>query len=135
MRTVLCLSALAFVACGSGTPFPNFVGTWVYNSGSTITFMCPMNTTTVDLRGNLEVLHGVSADVVVLDPNGCDVTYTVKDNTASATGNLICTHPAMIGSITVSETDTVTSASLTTTDGKTMTANGTSTAVFSAMAG
>jgi hypothetical protein len=122
MRTILLsLWCVGLAACG-GTPFQNFVGTWVYQMGSAVQAQCPnpIGNVTTDLRGNARIVHALDGDLSFLDVNGCDVLYTVKDPTATATGNLSCTHP-VAGQNQATQSDTITMATLTTSDGKTLT--------------
>jgi hypothetical protein len=81
--------------CGGESPYARFIGTWQSVAGSTIQAACPapVGNVTNDLRGNLQILPALDANLVALDPNGCDPLFMVSGNVATATGNLSCTHP------------------------------------------
>jgi hypothetical protein len=114
---VVCLAA----GCGDGaSPFASFIGTWQAQAGSQIQAVCPqpVGNVNTDVRGNLEVLPAIDADLVTLDPNGCDPLFKVTGNVATATGNLSCSHPGQMMGVT--QENQYTSLTLTTVDGKTM---------------
>ena len=131
LRSVFCACVALFGACGSsGVAFPSFVGSWMFQSSSMLQAQCPppVGATSTVIVGNLHVAPAIAADLVTLDPYGCDLTYKVAGTTATATGNLACTHPAQMAGVT--ETETFSAVTLTTTDGKTMTEAATGTADF-----
>jgi hypothetical protein len=124
--------------CGCGAPaepFGKFVGTWSYQAGSSVMAACPApigNTNTM-LTGNVRVVAGLDADLVVLDAAGCNVPYTVDGDVATAKVGHMCTHPGP--QMGVTQSNTVTSGSFTNTDGKTMTGTGVTNSVFTSQVG
>jgi hypothetical protein len=126
--------------CGGGAtavPFANFLGTWQFQSGSAVMATCPGpvgNSTTAQI-GNLHVEPAATGgDLVSVDPAGCDVIFKVTDTIATGVGNLDC--PGRPGpAMGVTQDTTLTTITLTTTDGKTMTGASAGSAVFTSAAG
>jgi len=128
--------AASAAGCGGGeSPYARFIGTWQSVAGSTIQAACPAPVGNVnnELRGNLQILPALDANLVVLDPNGCDPLFTVSGNVATATANLSCSHPGQ--QMGVTQEDVYTSLTLTTVDGKTLQHAGMGNATFTSAAG
>lgn len=68
-RTLALLVFLA--ACGTdGSPGDDFIGTWMYNAGSSTTITCPNGPTTSPDTGSFTVTEGTMSDLIVVPPAG-----------------------------------------------------------------
>ena len=68
-RTLALLVFLA--ACGTdGSPGDDFMGTWMYNSGSSTTTTCPNGSTTDTETGSFTVSEGTMSDLIVNPGSG-----------------------------------------------------------------
>jgi hypothetical protein len=94
----LLLLTVGLVACGGGGSTDvtkAWVGNWV--SAVTQSEMCTTATTT-PLNGAFTIAQGTAAnDVVTQSANGCDLTWSVVDETATLTPNQKCTVPGSVG--------------------------------------
>jgi hypothetical protein len=122
LRSGLAALALvtAFAGCGgsSGASKSNFIGTWMYTSG-TVTTTCMGEAPNVQqLTNSVIVSEGTSSDLVLNDA-GCITKLDISGNTASVQPGQMCTGMNQDVSLTV----TYTSITFTTTDGKTGTAS------------
>lgn len=116
MHRIVCLS-LVFVGCGAD-PAQRFTGTWSFASGSD-NVSCPNGTSAAKLTGNVTVKRATDGSLLVLDPEGCDFTYTLDGASAKASGRS-CSFavPELGQGVTAALTyDAIT---LSTSDGKTM---------------
>jgi hypothetical protein len=117
-------------------PYAPFLGVWQYQPASSVTDMCPAPSGTVvkPLRGNITIAPAVGGgDITVLDDQGCDVRYTVNGTTATGTAGLVCS--GIPFSMTVTESITWTSITLSTTDGLSMNAASAGMDVFQTSSG
>lgn len=66
------LALLAFLAaCGTdGSPGDDFIGTWMYNSGSSTTVTCSNGPTTDADTGSFMITEGTMSDLIVVPPAG-----------------------------------------------------------------
>jgi hypothetical protein len=84
--------ALLLSACGGSDEVDQFVGTWMYNSGSTAAVTCPNGgNNTATIVGNDQFSNGVDTDLVVIDPDGCNFKLNVNGNRAEYVPGQSCT--------------------------------------------
>src|SRR3954463_15237749 len=90
----LCSLALFVLAAGcSAAPDPaeRYMGTWSFASG-TDNVSCPNGTTAAKLSGNVTIKRATDGSLLVLDPEGCNFTYTLEGERAKTAGRS-CSFP------------------------------------------
>ena len=115
MRSLLSvvLTSLWLAGCGS-SPQQEFVGSWTFASG-TDNVSCPSGTTSTKLSGTITVTTTKDGGLQVLDPEGCNFTYSLSADNATVS-NKSCSFAApelgqgvtanvMYGTITLSTSD------------------------------
>jgi hypothetical protein len=102
---------------GSGITADNYVGTWSFQSGSSIVPNCTgIAINTVDLTGDMVTITKVDSTHIALMIGGaasgggavpvmCDVTFTVNGSTAKANGGSSCAINDNGTAVTVNITD------------------------------
>src|SRR3954449_6372004 len=77
---------LVFVAgCGAADPADRYLGTWAFASG-TDNVSCPNGTTAAKLTGNVTIKRATDGSLLVLDPEGCNFSYTMEGERAKTAG-------------------------------------------------
>ena len=102
------LALLVFlVACGTdGSPGDDFMGTWMFNSGSSTTFTCPNGSTTDPDTGSFTVTEGTMSDLIVSPAAGDSCPprkFDVTGKTATIVAGQTCTYmmaDATLGNVT-----------------------------------
>ena len=136
------LALLAFLAaCGTdGGPEDAFIGTWMYNAGSSTTTTCPNGSTTEPDQGSFTVSAGTMSDLI-LNPASGDKCPPRKFDVSGKMATIIAGQTCMyqendpqLGNVTVNVAFATGTATLS-ADGKMLTAAGGGTIMFTAAAG
>jgi hypothetical protein len=138
-RTLALLVFLA--ACGTdGSPGDDFIGTWMFNAGSSTTTTCPNGSTTDPDQGSFTVSEGTMSDLI-LNPAAGDKCpprkFDVNGKTATIVAGQTCMYQEndpQLGNVTVNvafATGTVTLSA----DKKMITGTGGGTIMLTAAAG
>jgi hypothetical protein len=91
-RIVRLLPFLALGACAGG---PDLTGTWAYNAG-TVTLDCGGgDSTTEPLGGNISIVAGTSADLVLVG-QGCNLEFDATDDGAEIRAGQSCTFESQL---------------------------------------
>jgi hypothetical protein len=94
------------------------MGTWSFASG-TDNVSCPNGTTAAKLSGNVSIKRATDGSLLVLDPEGCNFSYTLEGERAKASGKS-CSFPVPELGQGVTAAVQYDSIMLSTTDGKSM---------------
>src|SRR3954453_4756849 len=85
------LLTLIVAGCGAADPADRYLGTWSFASG-TDNVSCPNGTTAAKLSGNVSIKRATDGSLLVLDPEGCNFSYTLEGERAKASGKS-CSFP------------------------------------------
>jgi hypothetical protein len=78
------LALVLLAGCSSAAdPAQPYMGTWAFASGAD-NVSCPNGTTSTQLQGNVTIKHATDGGILVLDPEGCNFTYALDGERASA---------------------------------------------------
>src|SRR3954453_16788054 len=112
------LLTLIVAGCGAADPADRYLGTWSFASG-TDNVSCPNGTTAAKLTGNVTVKRATDGSLLVLDPEGCSLTYALDGASAKRDGrSRSLPVPELVQGVPAPVTyDTIT---LISSDGKTM---------------
>jgi hypothetical protein len=122
-------SVLALSGCAKGGAF---VGTWTYGSGSAATIDCGGGANNDTLVGNVTIIGGSTSDIVLAQPSGCNLNFSVSGTTATLVPNQSCSISLAGTTSTCTGTLAFSTASLTLAgDNKIMTVQAHANATFS----
>jgi hypothetical protein len=116
---VVAMSLVCLAGCGAEDPGQRFMGTWSFASG-TDSVSCPNGTTEVKLTGTLTIKPATEGGLLVLDGEGCNFTYALAGDRATASGKT-CSFPVPALGQGVVAAVTYDAITLATRDGATMT--------------
>jgi photosystem II stability/assembly factor-like uncharacterized protein len=134
MARIVSFALLALVAVGcSSDPATPYMGTWSFASGSD-NVSCPNGTNSTALQGNVTIKHATDGGLLVLDPEGCNFTYEIGADRASASAKSCSFAVPELGQ-GVTAAVTYDSISLATHDGKTMDDTFSGTVTYTSSAG
>jgi len=117
MHRIGLLSVVLLAGCGAD-PAQRYMGTWSFASG-TDNVSCPNGTTAAKLSGNVSIKRATDGSLLVLDPEGCNFSYTLEGERAEASGKS-CSFPVPELGQGVTAAVQYDSIMLSTTDGKSM---------------
>ena len=126
------LALVALAGCGADPAQP-YLGTWSFASG-TDNVSCPNGTTAAKLSGNVTIKRATDGSLLVLDPEGCNFTYTL-DGARAKTSGKSCTFPVPELGQGVTAAVTYDSITLTTSDGNSMDDEFSGTAAYTSSSG
>ena len=132
MHRIFCFALVALAGCGAD-PAQRYMGTWSFASG-TDNVSCPNGTTAAKLSGNVSIKRATDGSLLVLDPEGCNFTYTLEAERAKASGKS-CSFPVPELGQGVTAAVTYDSITLATSDGKSMDDDFSGTVVYTSSAG
>jgi hypothetical protein len=129
------LAFVTLLAAGcSADPVQPYVGTWSFTSG-TDNVSCPNGQSSTALKGNVTIKPSTGdGDLVALDAEGCNFTYTM-DGSAAKTAARTCSFPVPELGQGVTADVTYDAITLSTSDGKSMSDTFSGSVVYHAQAG
>jgi hypothetical protein len=133
MHRIACFALVALAGCGAADPAQRYMGTWSFASG-TDNVSCPNGTTAAKLSGNVSIKRATDGSLLVLDPEGCNFTYTLEGDRAKTSGKS-CSFPAPELGQGVTAAVTYDTITLATSDGKSMDDDFSGTVAYTSSAG